>query len=72
MNKLIGIAGTAVGGGLIGAGIQRTHLVGNRISSGLSKMLGKGGFRFDNTTWAFLIAGALLLLGGVFYLNKRR
>lgn len=72
MNRLIGIAGTTLGGGLIGAGIQRTYMVGNKISSNLSKLLGKGSLKFDNTTWTLLICGLLVLAVGVYYSNQRK
>ncbi len=72
MNRLIGMAGTTVGGGLIGAGIQRTYMVGNKISSGLSKLVGKGGLKFDNTTWTLLVCGLLVLAVGVYYSTRRK
>lgn len=72
MNKLLGMICLTAGGGLVGAGIQRTYLVGNKIASGMSKLLGKGVPRFDETTWVFLIAGGLVLLAGVWLsLNDR-
>ena len=72
MDKLIGMIGMTLGGGLIGAGIQRTYMVGNKLSSGLSKMMGKGGLKFDNTTWTLLICGVLVLLAGVYFSGKKR
>jgi hypothetical protein len=72
MDKLIGMIGLTLGGGLIGAGIQRTYMVGNKLSSGLSKMMGKGGLKFDNTTWTLLICGALVLMAGVYFSGKKR
>jgi len=72
MNRLIGMAGTTLGGGLIGAGIQRTYMVGNKLTSGLSKLAGKGGFKFDNTTWTLLICGLLVLAVGVYYSTRRK
>jgi hypothetical protein len=72
MNKLIGMIGTTIGGGLIGAGIQRTYSFGNKLSSGLSKAFGKSGFKFDETTWTFLICGLLVLAIGVYFSTKKR
>jgi LPXTG-motif cell wall-anchored protein len=72
MNKLIGLIGTTLGGGLIGAGIQRTYSFGNKMSSGFSKMFGGSSLKFDDTTWYFLIGGALVLLVGVFFTLKRK
>lgn len=72
MNKLIGILGTTLGGGMIGAGIQRTYLIGNRLSSSLSKLVGKGGMKFDNATWFLLIAGVLVLCAGLYYSTNKR
>ncbi len=71
MNRIIGMVGTTIGGGMIGAGIQRTYLVGNKISSGLSKLAGKGGLKFDRTTWVLLICGLVVLVAGMYYSNKR-
>lgn len=75
MNKIISMLCLVSGGGLIGAGVQRTYLVGNRIASGFSKMFGSGVPKFDQTTWIFLVAGVLLILAGVwlsFSGNRRR
>lgn len=71
MNKLIGLIGTTLGGALIGAGIQRTYMLGNKISSGISKLMGNGGMQFDNTTWVLLICGALILVVGVYFSGKK-
>lgn len=71
MNKLLGMVGTTVGGGLIGAGIQRSQMFGNKISSGLSKLVGKSGMKFDETTWVFLICGLVVLALGVYFTTKR-
>jgi hypothetical protein len=71
-NKLIGLLGTTLGGGLIGAGMQRTFMAGNRLSSGLSKMFGGSGISFDHTTWYFFVGGAITLLVGVFFSLKRK
>jgi hypothetical protein len=71
-NKMIGMIGTTLGGGLVGAGIQRTYMAGNRISSGLSKLLGKGGLKFDNTTWTLLICGILVLAAGVYFTTRKK
>jgi hypothetical protein len=72
MNKLIGIIGTTLGGGMVGAGIQRTYLVGNRISSGISKLLGNGSAKFDSTTWMLLVIGVFVLIVGIYYTMKKR
>jgi hypothetical protein len=72
MNRLAGMIGTTAGGALIGAGIQRTYLFGNKLASGLSKLAGKGGFRFDDTTWKLLICGTLLLAVGVFFSTRKK
>jgi len=72
MNRLLGILGTTLGGGMIGAGIQRTYLIGNRLSSGLSKLMGKGGMKFDNTTWALLVCGVIVLSVGLYYSARKR
>lgn len=71
MNRIIGMVGTTIGGGMIGAGIQRTYLVGNKISSGLSKLAGKGGLKFDRTTWVLLICGLAVLAAGIYYSSKK-
>lgn len=71
MNRFAGMIGTTLGGGLIGAGVQRTQMAGNKLSSGFSKLVGKGGLKFDETTWELFILGALLLIAGV-YLSSRR
>lgn len=72
MNRLLGILGTTLGGGMIGAGIQRTYLIGNRLSSGLSKLMGKGGMKFDNTTWILLVCGVIVLSVGLYYSSRKR
>lgn len=72
MNRLIGMIGTTVGGGLIGAGIQRTYTIGNKISSGFSKLFGKSGLKFDETTWTLLICGVIVLCIGVFFSTRRK
>lgn len=72
MNKLIGMIGTTVGGGLIGAGIQRTYSFGNKLSSGFSKMFGHSALKFDDTTWTLLVCGVLVLLVGVYFSLKRK
>lgn len=72
MNRLLGIIGTTVGGGMVGAGIQRTYMIGNKMSSGLSKMFGKSGLKFDSTTWALLVCGVLVLAIGVYFATKRK
>jgi uncharacterized membrane protein YedE/YeeE len=72
MNRFIGMIGTTVGGGLIGAGIQRTHMLGNRISSGLSKLVGKGGLKFDRTTWVLLVAGVIVLCAGIYFSTRKK
>ena len=72
MNKLIGMICTTGGGGLIGAGIQRTYSLGNKLSSGFSKLFGHSSFKFDDTTWTFLICGVLVLIVGVYFSLKRR
>jgi hypothetical protein len=72
MNKLLGMVGTTVGGGLIGAGIQRSQMFGNKLSSGLSKMVGKSGLKFDETTWVFLVCGLVVLALGVYFTSKRK
>ena len=72
MNKLYGILGTTLGGGMIGAGIQRTYLIGNKLSSSLSKLMGNGGMKFDNTTWVLLICGVIVLFAGLYYSTRRR
>lgn len=72
MNRLIGIIGTTLGGGMVGAGIQRTYMIGNRLSSGFSKFFGKSSLKFDNTTWLLLICGLVVLAIGVYYSTKRR
>lgn len=71
-NKLIGMIGTTVGGGLIGAGVQRANMFGNKLSSGLSKAFGQGGFKYDNTTWIFLVCGLIVLVAGVYFTLKRK
>ncbi len=71
MNRIIGMIGTTIGGGMVGAGIQRTYLVGNKLASGLSKLTGKGGMKFDRTTWVLLICGLIVLASGVYYSNKK-
>jgi len=71
MNKLMGIIGTTLGGGMIGAGIQRTYLVGNKLSSGISKLMGKSSLKFDQTTWVLLICGVLVLAVGIYYSGKK-
>ena len=71
MNKIIGMLGTTIGGGMVGAGIQRTYLVGNKLASALSKLTGKGGMKFDRTTWVLLICGVFVLACGVYYSNKK-
>lgn len=72
INRIIGIIGTSVGGGLLGAGIQRTYMLGNKISSGFSKLMGKGQYKFDNLTWEFLIIGAVLLVIGIFFSLRKK
>ncbi len=72
MNRLLGIIGTTLGGGMVGAGIQRTYMIGNKFSSGVSKMFGKSGLKFDSTTWALLICGLLVLACGVYFATKRK
>jgi hypothetical protein len=72
MDRLIGIIGTTLGGGMVGAGIQRTYMIGNRLSSGFSKLFGKSSLKFDNTTWLLLICGLVVLAIGVYYSTKRR
>lgn len=72
MNRLAGMIGTTAGGALIGAGIQRTYLLGNKLASGLSKLAGKGGFRFDSTTWTMLVCGALVLAAGVYFSTRKK
>jgi len=72
MNKLIGLICTTVGGGLIGAGIQRTYSFGNKLSSGLSKIFGHSALKFDETTWTFLICGVFVLIVGVYFSLKRK
>lgn len=71
MNKLIGMLGTTIGGGLIGAGIQRTYSFGNKLSSGFSEFLGKTSLKFDDTTWTLLICGAAVLLIGVYFSMRK-
>jgi hypothetical protein len=71
MNKLLGLIGTTLGGGLIGAGIQRTQMFGNKFSSGLSKAFGGSSLKFDNTTWIFLVCGVLVLAAGVYFSSKK-
>lgn len=72
MNKMIGMIGTTLGGGLIGAGVQRTYMLGNKISSGLSKLAGKGGLKYDSTTWTLLVCGLLVLAAGVYFSTRRK
>lgn len=72
MNKLLGMVGTTVGGGLIGAGIQRSQMFGNKLSSGLSKLVGKSALKFDETTWVFLVCGLVVLAFGVYFTTKRK
>ncbi len=72
MNKLLGIIGTTLGGGMIGAGIQRTYMIGNKLSSGFSKLLGKSSMKFDSTTWTLLICGFIVLAVGIYYSAKRK
>ena len=72
MNRLIGIIGTTLGGGMVGAGIQRTYMIGNRLSSGLSKLVGKSSLKFDNTTWMLLICGFIVLALGIYFSTKRK
>ena len=71
-NKLLGMIGTTIGGGLLGAGIQRTYMFGNKLSSGLSKLVGKGGFHYDNTTWALLVCGAVVLVAGIWFSLRKK
>ncbi len=71
MNRILGMIGTTIGGGMIGAGIQRTYLVGNKLASGLSKLTGKGGLKFDRTTWVLLLCGVAVLVAGTYYSNKK-
>ena len=71
MNKLLGLIGTTLGGGLIGAGIQRTQMFGNKFSSGFSKMFGGSSLKFDNTTWIFLICGIVVLAAGVYFSTRK-
>lgn len=72
LNKFLGMIGTTVGGGLFGAGIQRTYMVGNKLSSGFSKLVGKGGLHFDGTTWALLICGAIVLVAGIWFSLRKK
>ncbi len=72
MNRLLGMIGTTAGGGLIGAGIQRTYSVGNKLTSGFSKLFGQGRFNFDDTTWTLLICGIAVLCVGVYFSTRRR
>jgi LPXTG-motif cell wall-anchored protein len=72
LNKLLGLLGTTLGGGLVGAGIQRTYMFGNKLSSGLSKMMGKSSLRWDSTTWTLLIIGILVLAAGVWFTMKKK
>lgn len=71
MNKLIGMLGTTLGGGLIGAGIQRSQMFGNKFASGMSKLFGGSSLKFDNTTWIFLVCGVLVLAAGVYFTTKK-
>jgi LPXTG-motif cell wall-anchored protein len=64
--------GTTVGGGMVGAGIQRTYMAGNRIASGFSKLIGKSSFKFDQTTWVLLIGGIIMLGFGVAFSLKKK
>jgi hypothetical protein len=72
MNKFLGMIGTTAGGGLIGAGIQRSQMFGNKLSSGLSKMFGHSAYKFDDTTWLFLVSGLIVLVAGVYFSTKRK
>jgi hypothetical protein len=47
-------------------------MFGNKISSGLSKLVGKSGFKFDETTWVLLICGLVVLALGVYFTNKSK
>ena len=71
-DALFGMIGTTLGGGCVGAAIQRTQLFGNKLSSGLSKLAGKGSIKLDETTWALFAVGAVLLATGVFFTLRRR
>ena len=71
-NRFIGMIGTTVGGGLVGAGIQRTYTFGNKLSSGLSKMFGKSGLHFDSTTWTLLICGVIVIAVGVWFSLQKK
>lgn len=71
MNKLIGMVGTTLGGGLVGAGIQRSQMFGNKLSSGMSKVFGGSSLKFDRTTWIFLICGIVVLVIGVYFSTKK-
>ncbi len=71
-NRLLGMVGTTIGGGMIGGGVQRTYLLGNQVSSALSKLTGKGAFNFDTATWVLLLGGLAVLAIGVFFTLKRR
>lgn len=71
MNKLIGMIGLTAGGGLVGAGIQRTYMIGNKMSSGLSKLFGNGGHKYDNTTWTLLVCGVIVLIIGVYFSARK-
>lgn len=72
MNKLLGLLCTVLGSGMIGAGVQRTYMLGNKVSSGLSKLMGNGGMKFDETTWILLVCGAVVLIAGVYLSLKRK
>jgi hypothetical protein len=67
LNRLIGIVGTTVGGGMIGSGIQRTYLLSNRVSSTVSKLFGQGSLKFDRTTWVLLLGGFVVLIIGLLF-----
>ncbi len=67
LNRLIGIVGTTVGGGMIGGGIQRTYLLSNRVSSTVSKLFGQGSLKFDEITWLLLLGGFVVLIVGLLF-----
>jgi len=71
MNKLIGMVGTTLGGGLVGAGFQRSQMFGNKVSSGMSKMFGGSSLKFDQTTWVFIVCGIVVLAVGVYFSAKK-
>ncbi len=71
MNKMLGMIGLTVGGGLIGAGVERGYIITQRVGSKITKALGQG-IKFDQTTWVLLICGLVILVFGVYFASKRK